>query len=111
MREQGSGHIVNVLSIAAREAFPGAAAYCASKWGALGFTRVLAREARAAGIKVTALLPGAIDTPFWDRVPHALNRADMLAAEDVAAFVRCLLEQPPALHTDEVVLLPPKGIL
>ncbi|HEU4752631.1 MAG TPA: SDR family NAD(P)-dependent oxidoreductase, partial [Armatimonadota bacterium] len=79
MEPQGSGQIVNVLSIAAKVAFPGAAAYCASKWGALGFTKVLAEEARGHGIRVTALCPGSIDTPFWDSVGGApFDRADML---------------------------------
>lgn len=111
MTGQGSGHILNVLSIAAKVALPGAGAYCASKWGALGFTKVLAEEVRRQGIKVTALCPGSVNTPFWDNLTHNLNRDDMLPPGDVAATIRYILEQPPTVHTDEVVLMPPKGIL
>jgi 3-oxoacyl-[acyl-carrier protein] reductase len=111
MEPCGAGTIVNVLSIAAKVALPGASAYCASKWGALGLTKVLAEEVRRRGIRVAALCPGSIDTPFWDKIPHGLNRADMLRPEDVAAAVRFVLEQPAGIHTDELVVMPPKGIL
>jgi short-subunit dehydrogenase len=111
MTAQGSGHIVNVLSIAAKVVFPGASAYCASKWGALGLTKALAEETRGQGVKVTGLCPGSIDTPFWDATVTTLDRRDMLRPEDVAATVRMLLEQPPGIYTDEMVVMPPKGIL
>lgn len=112
MERQGFGQIVNVLSIAAKVAFPGSSAYCAAKWGGLGLTKVLAEEVRRRGIRVTAFCPGSIDTPFWDGVGGApFARERMLRAEEVAGVIRCLLEQPPGIHTDEMVVLPPEGIL
>lgn len=111
MQPQGRGQIVNVLSIAAKVAFPGSSAYCASKWGGLALTKSLAEEVRREGIRVTALCPGSIETPFWDGVSHGFDPADMLRAEDVAAAIRFVLEQPPGIHTDELVVMPPKGIL
>jgi NAD(P)-dependent dehydrogenase (short-subunit alcohol dehydrogenase family) len=104
------GQIVNILSIAADTPFPGAAAYCAAKAGALALTRVIAAEVRPR-LRVTALLPGSIDTPFWEQVPHSFDPADMLRPGDVAVAVRWVLEQPPEIHTDELRLLPPRGIL
>jgi NADP-dependent 3-hydroxy acid dehydrogenase YdfG len=111
MLARGSGHIVNVLSIAAKTAFPSGAAYCASKWGALGFTRVLAKEVRARGIKVTAFCPGAVDTAIWDETPGAPDRARMMRPEDVAEAIAWVVTQPPGITTDEILVMPPEGIL
>lgn len=102
-----AGHIVNVLSIAAREAFPGNAAYCASKWGALGFTKVLAQEARVHGVRVTAVLPGATDTPIWDAIDWAPDRSHMMRPDDVARTILSALTAPPSANVDEVVITPP----
>lgn len=111
MLAQGSGDIVNVLSIASRVVFPGAAAYCASKWGALGFTRVLAEEVRRRGVRVTALCPGSVDTPFWNAVPSPPDRTRMLAPDAVADTVLWIVTRPPTMSTDEIVVMPPEGIL
>jgi 3-oxoacyl-[acyl-carrier protein] reductase len=111
MRAQGAGQIVNILSIAAKVSFPGAAAYCASKWGARGFTRVLAEEVRRQGIRVTALCPGSVDTPFWEEIESHPDFARMMRAEDVAEAVAFILDQPPGIVTDEMVVMPPEGIL
>jgi NADP-dependent 3-hydroxy acid dehydrogenase YdfG len=106
-----SGHIVNVLSIAARETFPGNAAYCASKWGALGFTRVLAQEARIQRVRVTAVLPGATDTGLWDEIDWTPDRSRMLRPDDVARAILSALTAPPSASVDEIVITPPSGSL
>ena len=69
MLEVGGGTIVNVVSLAAVRTIPGCAAYTASKAGVLGFSRVLAEEVRRRGVRVAAVCPGAVDTPFWDTIP------------------------------------------
>jgi 3-oxoacyl-[acyl-carrier protein] reductase len=111
MLAQGRGHILNVLSIASQTALPGSAAYTASKFGALGLTKVLAAEFRAQGIKVTAVIPGAVDTPLWDKSGGDLDRRKMLSPADVAAAMLNVIAQPPSIYTDEIVLMPPLGIL
>ncbi len=111
MLAQGRGHILNVLSIASHTALPGSAAYTASKFGALGLTKVLAAEVRAQGIKVTAVIPGAVDTPLWDKSGGDLDRRKMLSPADVAAAMLSVIAQPPSIYTDEIVLMPPLGIL
>ena len=111
MLAQGSGQIVNVLSIAAKEPFPNSTAYCASKFGAYGLTLALAAEVRRRGIRVTALLPGSVDTPFWDEAGGSLDRAQMLRPEAVGETIRAILDQPEGMCTDELVLMPPLGIL
>jgi 3-oxoacyl-[acyl-carrier protein] reductase len=111
MLARGRGHILNVLSIASQTALPGSAAYTASKFGALGLTKVLAAEVRAQGIKVTAVIPGAVNTPLWDKSGGDLDRRKMLSPADVAAAMLSVIAQPPSIYTDEIVLMPPLGIL
>jgi 3-oxoacyl-[acyl-carrier protein] reductase len=111
MIAQSRGHILNVLSIASHTALPGSAAYTASKFGALGLTKVLAAEVRAQGIKVTAVIPGAVDTPLWDKSGGDLDRRKMLSPADVAAAMLSVIAQPPSIYTDEIILMPPLGIL
>src|SRR5262249_38055527 len=94
--------VVNVISIAGKMAFPNSGAYCASKWGALGFTRVLAAEVRNRGVRVTALCPGSVATPFWDRVEHSLDVSRMLKPERVAGAIWTILSQPPDVAIDEL---------
>ncbi len=84
MLPRRSGHLVNILSVASKVAFPFSAAYCASKWGAYGLTKSLAEEVRREGIRVTAVLPGSTDTPFWDVIQNGPPREDMLSAVRVA---------------------------
>ncbi|MCB8932259.1 MAG: SDR family NAD(P)-dependent oxidoreductase [Fimbriimonadaceae bacterium] len=111
MREAGRGRIVNVLSIAARHVFPGAAAYGGSKAGLLQFGRSLSLEVRGEGIQVTAVLPGATDTPLWDAGGGAPDRTLMLRAEAVAQTIADVLDLPDDRVVDEIVLTPPLGVL
>jgi NAD(P)-dependent dehydrogenase (short-subunit alcohol dehydrogenase family) len=92
LRRQGHGVIVNVGSLAAKNAFAGGAAYNASKFGLLGLSEAAMLDLRHAGIKVVAILPGSVDTDF-----HAGRRPErswMLAPEDVARAVVDLLRYP-----------------
>ncbi len=70
MRKQRSGHIIQISSLGGRTAFPGNAAYFASKWAVGGFTEGIALEAAPFGVKVTALEPGAMRTN-WGTRAHA----------------------------------------
>ncbi len=111
MLPQGSGHILNVLSMASHTALPGSAAYTASKFGALGLTKVMAAEVRSQGVKVTAVMPGSVNTPLWDKSGGDLDRNKMLSATDVASAMLDVIAQPPGIYTDEIRLMPPLGIL
>jgi len=64
MRQQGVGHLIQISSIGARIATPGAAAYYATKWALSGFVETLAAEVAPLGIKVTAMEPGGMKTDF-----------------------------------------------
>ena len=64
MRDARTGRIVTIASISATLGTAGLAGYCASKWGALGFTKALAEELRGSGLQAMTVLPGTVDTPM-----------------------------------------------
>ena len=103
------GHIVNILSISSREAFPKCSAYTASKFGALGFTRVLAEELRSRKIRVTAILPGSTDTRMANEFDFPVKREDLLQPEDVAEAVIAAVVQPARATVNEILITPSCG--
>ena len=111
MLARQSGQIINVLSIAAKVAFKASSAYCAAKAGALAFTKVLAEEVRSENIRVTAVSPGSVDTPFWADIEGHPDLNLMLAPEHVAETILFVATQPAGMVTDEIVVTPPLGIL
>jgi NAD(P)-dependent dehydrogenase (short-subunit alcohol dehydrogenase family) len=111
MLAAGRGTMINVISLAAVRTIPGCAAYTASKAGALGFTRVLAEEVRGRGVRVAALCPGAVDTPFWDSIASPPDRSRMLRPEAVADAALLVALQPAGALVEEVILAPTPGIL
>jgi NADP-dependent 3-hydroxy acid dehydrogenase YdfG len=99
MLERGSGIVINIGSVAGRKAFPGNAAYSASKYGLRGFHEVLAEELRGTGVRATLVEPAATDTELWDPLDPDSdeglpNRADMLAVADVATTVLFAATRP-----------------
>lgn len=70
MLERGSGHVVNVASVAASMGLPGIAAYCASKSAMLGFSEGLRHELRGTGVGITVVSPIMVRTEFFDRMPR-----------------------------------------
>ncbi len=82
MIERRTGHIINIASLAGKNAFAGGGIYCASKWGLLGLTECMAEDLRQYGIRVSAICPGTVATDFS---PHAgKDVRKMLQAEDIA---------------------------
>jgi NAD(P)-dependent dehydrogenase (short-subunit alcohol dehydrogenase family) len=104
--ERSHGRVVTVASTLALRVAEGATAYCASKFGVLGFSRALAAETRGR-IGVTTLVPGGMDTHFFDDRPDSykppadakLNRPD-----DVARAVLFALDQPAGCEVRELVV-------
>ena len=99
-----SGHIINISSLAGKNALPNGAAYAASKWGLNGLTYSVAEELRAHNIRVSVVCPGSVDTELS---PHAgKEKAKMLQSEDVAHVVAMLVTQAPRSFVSEILLRP-----
>jgi NAD(P)-dependent dehydrogenase (short-subunit alcohol dehydrogenase family) len=106
MRQRGRGHIVNIVSTAAKRAWANASAYHATKWGLLGFSHALHVEARPHGVKVTALVAGGMRTQFlFERFPD-LDPDVLQDPRNVAQTVRFVLSQPAETVIPEVMVLP-----
>ncbi|MCB9558763.1 MAG: SDR family oxidoreductase [Deltaproteobacteria bacterium] len=79
MIARGSGHIINLGSVAGLVPLPAEVPYSASKHAVVGMSRSLALESRRYGVRVTTVCPGKIETPMYDRSPiYGLNRAALL---------------------------------
>jgi 3-oxoacyl-[acyl-carrier protein] reductase len=104
MIRRKSGHIVNIASLAGKNAFAGGTIYCASKWGLLGLTQCAAEDLRAHGIRVSAVCPGSVATDFS---PHGKkDPSKMLQPEDIAHAVEMIVTQAPQSFISEVLLRP-----
>ncbi len=111
MKERRRGWIFPVLSAAARRGFPGWSGYCASKWGLDGLIAALREELAGGGIRISALFPGATDTPIWDDLPGTWNRAGMVPPGQVARAVAWALDAPESTLLEEIHLGPAGGAL
>ncbi len=105
------GTIVNNLSVSAKRAFPGMAAYTAAKHGGLGLTKTLREELGPNGIRVIALLPGATSTDIWDAFWADAPKEKMMSAESVAQAVVAAILLPPESTIEELVIAPTGGAL
>lgn len=104
MIERRSGHIINIASLAGKNAFAGGGIYCASKWGLLGLTECMAEDLRPFGIRVSAICPGSVATEFS---PHAGKDArKMLQPEDIAHAVEMIVTQAPQSFISEILMRP-----
>jgi 3-oxoacyl-[acyl-carrier protein] reductase len=104
MIRRGGGDIVNISSIAGKNALPNGAAYAASKWGLNGLSYSVAEELRRHNIRVAVICPGSTNT---DLGPHEGKQPSrMLQPSDVAHVVAMLVTQAPQSFASEVVLRP-----
>src|SRR5260370_38686684 len=104
MIKEWSGLIINISSLAGKNALPNGAAYAASKWGLNGLTYSVAEELRGQNIRVSVICPGSTHTEFS---PHEGKSADkMLLPEDVAHAVAMLVTARPRAFASEGRLRP-----
>lgn len=116
MKKQGGGQIINISSGAGRNGIKGMAAYCAAKFGVVGFTEALGLEVRNLNIRVSVVLPGSTATNFSNtarRRPQGSQQTGdgrsigyAMTPEEVANAILAVLEQPAQVWMSEVVLRP-----
>jgi 3-oxoacyl-[acyl-carrier protein] reductase len=103
----GKSSIVNIASLAGRNGFEGGTAYCASKHAVLGFSKALMLEVRKRGLRVIAVCPGSVATPFMDKQDRMRpNRDRILTADDVAQAVLATLTIPDRAMVSEIDIRP-----
>lgn len=101
------GHIVNIASLAGRNPVPNGAAYAAAKHAVLGFSKSLFAEVRTHGVRVTAICPGSVVTPFFEKSGAPLARPQAkLQPEDVAETVIAALLLPERALVSELDIRP-----
>jgi short-subunit dehydrogenase len=113
MRQRGQGTIINIASIAAKQAFAGWGAYCVSKAGLLALSQTLAIEERSHGIRVIAICPGSVNTEIWDTETVNVNfdRSKMLTPEIVAQTILHTALLPQQAVIEELTLISNAGVL
>lgn len=115
MKAQGSGHIVNVSSMAGRRVFPSGAVYCGTKFGLHAITEGLRQElGHKNNIRATIIAPGVVATELTHHITdddvskrvNAMTSMDALTSEDVANAILYAIEQPAHVNVSEVLVLP-----
>lgn len=104
MRQQRSGYIINIASVVGSKGYPQQAAYTASKHAVMGLTKSLAVEAQAHEVRVSAVLPGGVDTEMVAQARPDLDRSGLIRPADVAEAVCYLLDLPASCAVDQIAL-------
>lgn len=103
MKSNNGGSIINISSIGGLRGFPYLSAYCASKWGQIGFTKAAAEEGKEDKIRVNAIAPGKADTDFRAQIRE--NKDEMLRPEDHVGVCIFLASDESTYITGEVIPL------
>jgi NADP-dependent 3-hydroxy acid dehydrogenase YdfG len=114
MRAQGSGHIVNVSSVAGRFARAGSGVYNLTKFGVGAFSEALRQEVAPSGLRVTLIEPGAVSTELaghnrpevLEQISKAFTGVDRLSAEDIADAILYTISRPQNVSVNEVLIRP-----
>ena len=109
LQRSRAAHLVNILSVSSLHPYANCSAYTASKYGALGLTRVLREELRPLKIRVTGILPGSTNTRLTNEFGFPVCRLDLIQPADVAEAVLAALAQPPRTTLEEILLMPSQG--
>ena len=105
MIERRTGHIINIASLAGKNAFKNGGIYCASKWGLIGLTECMAEDLREFGIRVSVICPGSVATDFGSPASKK-DPAKMLQPDDIAHAVEMLVTQTRQSFISEILIRP-----
>lgn len=114
MVERGSGHIINISSIAGKETYPFGNVYCATKHAVQSLTKGMRIDLLKHGIKVTSISPGAVETEFSlvrfsgdeQRAKQVYNGFTPLNANDIAETILFALTRPKHVNIDDILIMP-----
>ena len=116
IRDSGGGDIVNISSVAGRQANLGSAVYNLTKWGVVGFSEGLRQEALHSNIRVSCVEPGFVETELHGHNEHPMvvegirketeRIGDLLQAEDIARAIVYSVSQPPHVAVNEILVRP-----
>lgn len=114
MIENKSGHIFNIGSIAGKEVYPRGSVYCATKHAVDALTKGMRIDLLPAGIKVTQVSPGAVETEFSsvrfkgdkERAALVYKGYEPLQGEDVAEIIHYISALPPRVNVNDILVMP-----
>lgn len=106
MERQKKGIIVNISSLAGKNAFVGGAGYAATKWAVMGFSKCLMLEERQFNIRVVTICPGSVDTTFSEHETGSNQSEKILSPQDVADTVLAAVLMPPRAMVSEIDIRP-----
>jgi short-subunit dehydrogenase len=106
MKDKRFGHICNIVGILGKHSMVMASAYCASKFGVVGFSKCMAEELKRYGIKFTLFYFGGVDSPFWDSANLKVDRSKMLTPETAANAILFALKADPQAVPMEINIQP-----
>ena len=109
MKQAKSGHVINLCSVASLKAYSHGGSYSISKFALYGFSQALREELKEFGIRVTAILAGAVKTPSWDGADIPEER--FMTSEDVAETIHSAYRLSERTVVEEIVLRPQLGDL
>ncbi|HAH22887.1 MAG TPA: NAD(P)-dependent oxidoreductase [Prolixibacteraceae bacterium] len=114
MVERQSGHIINLSSIAGKEAYPNGSVYCGTKHAVAAITKAMRIELMPSGIKVTAIAPGAVETEFslvrfrgdQEKAAQVYKGFTPLQAKDIAETILFVITRPAHVNIDDLLIMP-----
>ncbi len=106
MKESKKGLIINIPGVLGKVPMAGAMAYSASKYGLIGMLQSLREEVKRTEIRITNLILGGVDSPFWDNIDLRVQKDKMIRAEEAARAIWFLCQQPASGVVSEMVLQP-----
>jgi NADP-dependent 3-hydroxy acid dehydrogenase YdfG len=106
MKKAKKGHIISIASDVAKRVFDGGSLYCASKYAQHAFSESLRKEVRKDGIKVSVVYSGLVDSMFHAEPQGDASHKDWLSPEDMAESIAFIMNQPPHVVIDELMIHP-----
>ncbi len=112
--KETKGHIVNIGSIAGKEVYPNGNVYCGTKHMVDALNKAMRRELAEAGVKVSSVNPGAVETEFSivrmdgnsEKAANVYNGFENLVAQDIADAIWFIVSRPGHVNINELIIMP-----